>query len=381
MKSLPGIERPREKLIAEEAENLKDSELSAILLRTGMTSKRKVFVGLSGGVDSSVSAYLLKQQGYDVVGIHLRCWNRDGCDEREARDARLVADKLDIPFYIFNMEQQYKERVVDYMIDSYRSGLTPNPDVMCNKEIKFGLFFDTALSMGADFVATGHYAKLVKEGGKSRIYKAKDQSKDQSYFLWTLGEEKLDRVLFPLGDLRKEEVRKIAREAGLHVAGKKDSQGICFIGQVTLHEFLGEYLGKKKGEVLNREGAVVGTHEGAHLYTIGQRHGLGVALNEPHYVAEKDVLTNTIVLVEEGAEDLERSELTVGEFRLDSDLILPSRVLTRVRYRQDLCEAVLSESGDKLLLEFEKPVRFVAPGQSAVFYDTKGRLLGGGVIM
>jgi len=175
---------------------------------------KRVFVGMSGGVDSSVSAYLLKKQGYDVVGVHLKCWNRNGCDEQEARDARLVANKLGIPFYVFNMEKEYKERVVDYMIDSYRNGLTPNPDVMCNKEIKFGLFFDKALSMGGDFVATGHYAKLTKERGKNFIYEALDRDKDQSYFLWTLGGEKLDKVLFPLGDLKKEEVRNIAKEAG-----------------------------------------------------------------------------------------------------------------------------------------------------------------------
>ena len=177
--------------------------------QTNTPLQRKVFVGMSGGVDSSVSAHLLQKQGYEVVGVHLKCWNKNGCDEKEARDARLVANQLGIPFYVFDMESEYKERVVDYMIDSYRNGLTPNPDVMCNKEIKFGLFLDTALSMGADFVATGHYARLVKEGGKSFIYQAEDENKDQSYFLWTLGEEKLDKVLFPLGDIQKDEVRKI----------------------------------------------------------------------------------------------------------------------------------------------------------------------------
>ena len=342
---------------------------------------KRVFVGMSGGVDSSVSAYLLKKQGYDVVGVHLKCWNRNGCDEQEARDARLVANKLGIPFYVFNMEKEYKERVVDYMIDSYRNGLTPNPDVMCNKEIKFGLFFDKALSMGGDFVATGHYAKLTKERGKNFIYEALDRDKDQSYFLWTLGGEKLDKVLFPLGDLKKEEVRNIAKEAGLHVADKKDSQGICFIGQVTLREFLNEYLENREGNVLNAEGEVIGTHEGAHLYTIGQRHGLGVALNTPHYVVDKDIKTNTVVLAKGDAKDLEKSEVSIREFKLNEDLELPSRVFARVRYRQDLHEAVLDKSGENLSLKFSEPVRFVAPGQSAVFYNGKGKLLGGGVIV
>ena len=347
-----------------------------------MGSRRaKVFVGMSGGVDSSVSACLLQKQGYEVVGVHLKCWNKNGCDEKEARDARLVANQLGIPFYVFDMEEEYKRRVVDYMIDSYRNGLTPNPDVMCNKEIKFGLFLDTALSMGADFVATGHYARLVKEDGKSFIYEAKDKNKDQSYFLWTLGQEKLDKVLFPLGDIQKDEVRKIAKKAKLHVADKKDSQGICFIGQVTLQEFLNEYLEKKEGKVLNLGGAVIGTHGGAHFYTIGQRHGLGVALNTPHYVVDKDVKTNTVVLAEGDAKDLEKLEVSIRDFRLNEDLNLPSRVFARARYRQDLHEALLDRVGDNLLLKFNQPVRFVAPGQSAVFYDENGKLLGGGIIL
>ena len=342
---------------------------------------KKVFVGMSGGVDSSVSAYLLQKQGYEVVGVHLKCWNKNGCDEEEARDARLVANQLGIPFYVFDMESEYKEKVVDYMIDSYRNGLTPNPDVMCNKEIKFGLFLDTALSMGADFVATGHYARLVKEGDKSFIYQAEDKNKDQSYFLWTLGQERLDKILFPLGDIQKDEVRKIAKKVKLHIADKKDSQGICFIGQVTLQEFLNEYLESKEGNVLNLEGAVIGTHEGAHLYTIGQRHGLGVALNTPHYVVDKDVKTNTVVLAEGNAQDLEKSEVSIRDFRLNEDLDLPSKVFARVRYRQDLHEAILDRFGENLVLKFNQPVRFVAPGQSAVFYNENGKLLGGGIIL
>ena len=342
---------------------------------------KRVFVGMSGGVDSSVSAYLLQKQGYDVVGVHLQCWNKDGCNEQEARDARLVANKLGIPFYVLDMEEEYGKRVVDYMVESYRNGLTPNPDVMCNKEIKFGLFLEKALSMGADFVATGHYARLVEENGEHFIYEGKDKGKDQSYFLWTLGEEKLKKVLFPIGDLKKEEVRKIAKEAGLHVAEKKDSQGICFIGQVTLQEFLHEYLGSKEGAVVDLSGEVIGKHEGAHFYTIGQRHGLGVALNAPHYVVDKDIKTNTVVLAQGDAKDLEKSEVSIRDFRLNANFELPSKVFARVRYRQDLHEAKLERAGENLLLKFTKPVRFVAPGQSAVFYSDKGKLLGGGIIL
>lgn len=342
---------------------------------------KKVFVGMSGGVDSSVCAYLLKRQGYDVVGVHLQCWNKDGCNEQEARDARLVANQLEIPFYVLDMEEEYGKRVVEYMVESYRNGLTPNPDVMCNKEIKFGLFLEKALAMGADYVATGHYARSVEENGEHFIFEGKDKSKDQSYFLWTLGEEKLSKILFPLGDLKKEEVRKIAKEAGLHVAEKKDSQGICFIGQVSLQEFLSEYLGNNEGEVVDIAGEVIGKHEGAHFYTIGQRHGLGVALNAPHYVVDKDIKTNTVVLAQGDAKDLEKSEVSLRDFRLNKNLELPTKVLARVRYRQDLHEAQLERSGENLSLRFLKPVRFVAPGQSAVFYSDGGKLLGGGIIL
>ncbi|MEX2054270.1 MAG: tRNA 2-thiouridine(34) synthase MnmA [Candidatus Colwellbacteria bacterium] len=342
--------------------------------------KRRVFVGLSGGVDSSVSAYLLQREGYEVVGVHLRCWNRDGCDEKEARDARLVANKLGIPFYVLDMEKEYKERVVDYMVQSYGQGLTPNPDVMCNKEIKFGLFFDKAMAMGADFVATGHYAKISKLRGDRVVARAKDEDKDQSYFLWTLGADQLEKIIFPLGNLLKSEVRNIAKKAKLHVADKKDSQGICFVGKVTLQDFLREHLEDRRGDVLDIKGKVVGTHQGAHLYTIGQRHGLGVALNEPHYVAHKDVKTNTVVLAPEKDETLGRKEVNLGGVLVHTNNI-KERVLARVRYRQPLEEALLEKTTEGYKLSFEKPVRFVAPGQSAVFYDNKGRLLGGGIIL
>lgn len=345
-----------------------------------MAKVEKVFVGMSGGVDSSVAAHLLKEQGYEVVGIHLRCWNKDGCDEKEARDARLVADKLDIPYYVLDMEEEYKKRVVDYMIDGYRRGLTPNPDIMCNKEIKFGLFLDKAIEMGADFVATGHYAQVKKEDNEYFVYAGKDEDKDQSYFLWTLGQDQLNKTLFPIGHLKKSEVRKIAKGAGLHVADKKDSQGICFIGEVTLQEFLGEYLGTKEGKVLDSRGFAIGTHDGAHLYTIGQRHGLGVALNEPHYVAEKDVENNTIVLAKEESEDLKSTGIEVGDVKLPEGVEAPLDVYTRIRYRQDLQPARLVKQGDRYVLEAKEPFMYVAPGQSAVFYTEEGKLIGGGII-
>ena len=336
---------------------------------------KKVFVGMSGGVDSSVCAYLLKDQGYDVVGVHLRCWNKDGCDEQEARDARLVADKLDIPFYVLDMEKEYKKQVVDYMIESYQSGLTPNPDVMCNQKIKFGTFLKKALEMGADYVATGHYAKVKEENGRFSIYAGEDKNKDQSYFLWTLTQDQLKHALFPLGDMKKDEVREVAKNNDLHVADKKDSQGICFIGKVTLQEFLSQYLKEQKGKVLNNKGEVVGEHDGAHFYTIGQRHGLGVALGEPHYVAEKDIKSNTIVLAPEKDKKLEGGEIRLAKVKAEGDL--PQEVLVRIRYRQGLQKATLRKDHT---LELDKPVKFIAPGQSAVFYNKEGKLIGGGII-
>jgi len=341
---------------------------------------KKVFVGLSGGVDSSVSAYLLNKEGYDVVGIHLRCWNKDGCDEREAEDARRVAEKIGIPFYVFNLEKEYKKRVVDYMIEGYKDGITPNPDIMCNKEIKFGLFLDKALALGADYVATGHYVKLKKQNGTYELHEAKDKNKDQSYFLWTLTQNQLNHSLFPLGDLTKPEVRKIAKEAGLPTADKKDSQGICFIGKVTLKEFLGEYLPKSEGDVLNTDGEVVGSHDGSYFYTIGQRHGLGISGGEPYYVADKDVRANTVTLATREDEDLYQKEIVITDINLIRDEKVPSEVDVRIRYRQPLKIASIVFEANRARLVFNESQEFVAPGQSAVFYNRDGKMLGGGVI-
>jgi len=364
----------------------------------------KVFVGLSGGVDSSVAALLLKNQGYDVVGVHLRCWNKNGCDEKDAEDAKRVADKLEIPFYVLDMEKEYKERVVDYMIKGYENGITPNPDVACNREIKFGLFLEKALSTGADYVATGHYTRLEAQqitNSKSQIdrphnlkpktyhlFEAKDKSKDQSYFLWTLTQNQLKHIIFPVGDLTKTEVRKIAKEAGLPTAEKKDSQGICFIGEVTLKDFLEEYLPRKRGNARTTSGEILGTHEGAHFFTIGQRHGLGISINEPYYVAGKDTETNTVILATRDDPALKQKEVTLADVNfVDGDKRQETRdkpldVLARVRYRAPLVKAKLSNlSPATYNLVFELPQEFVAPGQSAVFYSESGELVGGGIII
>ncbi len=357
---------------------------------------------MSGGVDSSVAAFLLKKQGYEVVGVFMRCYNIDGCVERDAEDARRVAEKLTIPFYVWDFEKEYKKKVVEYMVKGYRKGITPNPDVMCNREIKFGLFLKKALKMGADYVASGHYVRLSnipQDNSTSSLFslfQAKDKNKDQSYFLWTLTQKQLKHCLFPIGDYLKPKVREMARKAGLPTADKKDSQGICFLGKVTLDKFLGQYIPKKKGIVLNISGEKLGEHKGAHFYTIGQRH-LGISNlksqisnQKPYYVAEKNVKKNIIVV----AEGNENPALYKNEIKLtDVNFISPlahsliranSRidVLARLRYRQPLVKAKLIKlSITNYQLLFTEPVKFVAPGQSAVFYLKNGEMLGGGIII
>ncbi len=349
--------------------------------------KKRVFVGLSGGVDSSVAAALLLKKGYDVTGIHLKCVNIDGCAEQDADDARRVAEQLGIPFYSFNMEREYAERVVDYMVRGYRAGITPNPDVMCNKEIKFGLFLARALKLGATHVATGHYVALRKKGRSFSLYAAKDANKDQSYFLWTLGQAELAHCLFPLGDITKPDVRKIAKKLGLVTAQKKDSQGICFLGKISAAEFLKNYIPTRKGTIVTDKGETIGSHEGAEFYTIGQRHGLHVGgRKEPLYVTGKDIQKNTVMVAEgAGNERLYAKEATLSDINFVNQIEparYPMKIRARVRYRQPLFDATLERlNKNRMRLVFQKPEKSVAPGQSAVLYATDGEMLGGGVIL
>ncbi len=351
-----------------------------------MKAKGKVFVGMSGGVDSSVSAALLKEAGFDVVGVHLKCFNVDGCAAQDAEDARRAAEHLGIPFYTFDYEQEYKDKVVEYMIDGYKKGITPNPDVMCNKEIKFGLFYKKAMELGADFVATGHYVRLRRN---LKLQIARDLNKDQSYFLWAIKPEQLAKCLFPVGNLTKPQVRKLAVKYDLHNAAKKDSQGICFLGQVSLPDFLKTYIKHKAGAIVNQKGEIVGAHNGVHAYTIGQRHGLNIGgTAKPLYVAAKDVKKNVVVVAEgDDNKALYQKEVELVNINLfnpklkikNSKLKIP--VYARVRYRQPVAPAKLSKSSaNRYKLTFTRPQKFVAEGQSAVFYDAKGVMLGGGVI-
>ncbi len=343
---------------------------------------KRVFVGLSGGVDSSVAALILKERGYDVLGVYLKCFNIDGCAVRDAEDARLVAEKLEIPFYVFDLEEEYKRRVVNYMVRAYERGVTPNPDVMCNREIKFGLFLEKALSRGAEYVATGHYVRLRR----GKLCTARDAKKDQSYFLWTLTKKELAHCLFPIGNYVKPRVRKLAERAGLPTAHKKDSQGICFLGDVKIRDFLKAYLPVKTGNVVTPDGAVIGTHEGAHFYTIGQRRGLHVATGERLFVAAKNLETNTLVAVPAGDELLYGKDVTLTEVNfITGTPALPRRVLARIRYQQPLQKATLCKlRTNDYKLVFDKPQKFVTPGQSAVCYSRQGfgthEMLGGGVI-
>ena len=354
--------------------------------------KKKVFVGMSGGVDSSVAATLLKKKGYDVTGVFIKGWS----DSRffkdktmcpwvtDQEDARRVAAQLGIPFYTFDFEKEYRRAVVEYMVKAYKAGITPNHDVMCNKEIKFGVFLKKALKRGADYVATGHYARVRHTGGKYQLCAGKDTNKDQSYFLWTLTQDQLAHSLFPIGAYEKSEVRDMAHRMGLPTAEKKDSQGLCFVGEVNVHDFLKSMITPKKGKIMTMDGSVVGEHEGAMFYTIGQRHGIGSpGGGVPYYVAAKDLKKN-ILYVASGDSDahLFHTECDVVQMHWVSGKVpkIPFVCKARVRYRQPLQRCVIvSLSAKKAHVVFKEPQRAVTPGQSIVFYrgDT---VIGGGII-
>jgi tRNA-specific 2-thiouridylase len=339
---------------------------------------KTVYVGLSGGVDSSVSAALLKQQGYSVVGVYMKNWTQDvagvACPwKQDLADARAAAAVLDIPFKVFDFQAEYKQHVVDIMVAEYEAGRTPNPDVLCNQEIKFNLFLKTALADGADLIATGHYAR-TQDG---QLLAAHDLNKDQSYFLYRVTTEALKRTIFPLGELTKPEVRKIAAQLGLPTAHKPDSQGICFVGEVGIREFLRQYVSAQPGPVLTTAGANIGTHEGALFYTHGQRHGLGIGGGKPYYVTGKDIATNTVFVTDDPADlDLETDHFTLEQTHWINDAPKPDHTYqVRTRYRADLIDAQIKDNH----VQMAYSERAVTPGQSAVFYDGD-RVLGGGLI-
>ena len=388
---------------------------------------KTVFVGMSGGVDSSVSALLLKEQGYNVVGVYMKNWSQDlpgmKCPWAEdLADAKRVAVKLGIDFRVFDFEKEYREKVVEYMLTEFKKGNTPNPDIMCNQEIKFKLFYEKAMEEGADFIATGHYARII--GGK--LARAVDENKDQTYFLYRISEEALAHTIFPIGEMLKPEVKKLAEENGLHNAYKKESMGVCFVGEVGMKDFLKEYIDIKPGEIREIESEkVLGYHEGAVFYTIGQRHGLylnGVAgeVNDglPYYVVAKDLdknivyvsknlndehiwtdelkLKNVVLraqpmasLSRSGARPAGLSPQAAGATARFAKLRTPLRqdsdaahkgILVRLRHRAPLIPAkIIFKEADAAILEFENKIKRPASGQSAVIYD--GEIcLGGGII-
>ncbi|HAU07955.1 MAG: tRNA-specific 2-thiouridylase MnmA [Candidatus Yanofskybacteria bacterium GW2011_GWF1_44_227] len=358
--------------------------------RLAENNKKLVYVAMSGGVDSSVAAALLKQEGHKVVGVFMKQWQPDVGDfciwKEEREEAAKAAASLNIPFKTWDFTKEYKKQVADYMIREYKLGRTPNPDVMCNKEIKFGLFLKRALSEGADFIATGHYVRKITKGAfgakkapfvscGSYLYQGKDKNKDQSYFLWTLKEKEIERCLFPVGGYTKPEIRKLAKKFKLPNAGKKDSQGVCFIGPLNVKDFLLKRIKSKKGEII-KDGQAIGTHDGVFYYTIGQRHGLDIKSGDgPFYVIGKDVEKNIIYVGSE--KDLKSTKTVVSNLSwVNGPIKLPARIDVKIRYRTKSEKAILSDDGN---LEFDKPVRAITSGQSAVFY--RGQLLlGGGVI-
>lgn len=393
----------------------------------------KIVVGLSGGVDSSVTAYLLQQQGHEVIGLFMRNWNdasvtlEDECPWIEdSNDALLVAQKLGIPYQVIDMSELYKERIVDYMFDEYQKGRTPNPDVLCNREVKFDVFMKTALSLGAEKVATGHYARVEStfdDNGKEifHLLAGKDNNKDQSYFLCQLNQDQLSKALFPIGELTKPEVREIAKEQGLVTADKKDSQGLCFIGKVSLPTFLQQQLVPKEGEIVEifndfagyakpqpkfnskqeeleylsakidykkEDGKVIGKHQGAQFFTIGQSKGLGIGGHKESCFIISREMENNIIFVGEGRNfpGLFRKALKIDNAEVHwvrEDLRLKNgesmNVLARIRYRQALEKATIHQYEEGFYMEFENPQSAIAEGQFAAWY-LDDELIGSGVI-
>lgn len=353
-----------------------------------MKKKKTVFVGLSGGVDSSVAALRLQKQGYDVVGVFIKVWHPDWmvCNwEQERLDAMRVAAHLDIPFLTCNAEQAYKDDVADYFIQEYKVGRTPNPDVMCNQYVKFGRFLDFAIEKGADYIATGHYAQRINSDEYGpQMHRGVDQNKDQTYFLWVLSNEQLEKSLFPIGDTPKENIRKEAKTAGIPVAAKKDSQGICFLGHVDIAEFLSHYTDLAPGNVLDESGEVIGSHKGALVYTLGQRHGFTIDTSsdesKAQYVVARDLAENTITVAASVQNNISDHSLTLENIVLRQQLTVNQEVSYQIRYRQTpLLGTITDISPDKITITPHESQPHPATGQSCVLYD-KNWCLGGGII-
>ena len=347
---------------------------------------KKVVVAMSGGIDSSVAAVLLKKQGFDVVGVFMKFWSEPAkngicaknrcCTPESEKRARLVAREIGIPFYVFNLEKEFKMKVVDYFLKQQKLGFTPNPCVVCNKEIKLGLLLKKALAFNADYVATGHYARIT---GGHKLLKGRDKNKDQSYVLWKLNQKTLSHLLFPVGGYTKDEVRKLAKKFNLPVLNIPESQEICFI-QTTVNNFLSRYLKQRQGEIIDIKGNTLGEHNGLHFYTIGQRKGLNLP-DGPFYVLDKDIRKN-ILIVTKDERGLYKKELIAKDINWISgkEPKLPLKIKAKIRYRHEPAPAVIKKVGrSKYKVIFSKPQRAITPGQSVVFYNSQ-EVLGGGII-
>ena len=349
----------------------------------------RVVVGMSGGVDSSVAAYLMKQQGHEVLGVFMNNWeekdDRGVCtSQKDWDDVRRMCDVIDIPYYSVNFAREYKERVFAHFLEEYQKCRTPNPDVLCNREIKFNVFLNFAETLGAEKLVTGHFANLGRQGDKVTLLRAKDENKDQTYFLYMLGQRALSRACFPVGGLLKSEVREIARQQGLPTSEKKDSTGVCFIGERDFRAFLKTYLPAQGGDMVDESGKVVGHHEGLMYYTLGQRRGLGIGgggNGQRWFVIEKDVKHNRLI-VSQGEDDrlyTPRAEASEATWISGEAPGAEIECMVRLRHRQPLQKCRIQISGEKVHMEFDQPQRAVTPGQSAVFYQ--GDVCLGGAIV
>ena len=361
-----------------------------------MSKNKRVVLGMSGGVDSSVAAILLKEQGYEVIGVFMKNWeekddNGNCMAEEDYKDVIAVAEQLDIPYYSVNFVKEYWDKVFTYFLDEYKKGRTPNPDVMCNKEIKFKAFLDYAIKLGADYVATGHYARIIheeKDGKiKSVMLRGIDDNKDQTYFLCQLSQKQLEKVLFPIGEYTKPQIRGIAEKYNLATAKKKDSTGICFIGERDFNEFLSKYLPAKGGNIVNTEGKILGKHNGLMYYTIGQRKGIGIGnskegTGEPWFVVDKNLETNELIVTQGDRSVLYSKGLIATDFNFINmeDMEFPLECTVKFRYRQSDSKAVIKKLPDeKYEVLFDEPQKAVTPGQIVVAYKDEV-CLGGGVI-
>lgn len=357
------------------------------------TTPQNIVVGVSGGVDSAVATFLLREQGLSVQGVFMKNWDEDDTAEYcsaavDLKDAQTVCQQMGIPLHARNFASEYWDNVFSYFLDEYRAGRTPNPDVLCNREIKFKTFLEYALDIGADHIATGHYARVDYRDGYYRLLKARDGNKDQTYFLHALGQHQLDRVLFPLGELNKPEVRRIAEQQGFSNAAKKDSTGICFIGERKFKDFLSRFLPAQPGEMRSPDGELIGRHDGLMYYTLGQRQGLGIggsqnSNGDPWYVVGKNIDEN-ILIVAQGHNHplLFRNELSASQLNwiAERPSTLPFQCMAKTRYRQpDQACTIYQLDGERCHVSFEQPQRAITPGQSVVFY-LNDECLGGGVI-